>query len=179
MIRSFISRTCNVRHALPVGFLVLAALVVVGCAGGARPQTAGTGDQIAFGVQMAQRGLWNEALFRFQQAERLEPNNPRLLNNLAVAYEAVGRFDQALETYQRAARSAPQDAEIRRNYSRFSQFYESFRPREEDGEPEAESEAEEGAEVREEPAAEEAPSETSEAPDEAPEHQPQADPEDA
>lgn len=83
---------------------------------------------------MARRGLWNEAVFRFEQAQRSNPNNPRLLNNLAVAYEAVGRYDKALATYQKAVRMAPGESQIRQNLSRFSQFYESFRPDEEGGE---------------------------------------------
>ena len=45
---------------------------------------------IDFGVDMARKGLWSEALFRFQQADKAEPNTGRILNNMAVAYEAVG-----------------------------------------------------------------------------------------
>ena len=71
-------------------------------AGGAGPKPA---DQLDFGVSMARRGLWNEALFRFQQAQEERPGDARILNNIAVAYEAVGLFDEALETYQEALRS--------------------------------------------------------------------------
>ncbi|MES1211466.1 MAG: tetratricopeptide repeat protein, partial [Acidobacteriota bacterium] len=56
--------------------------------------------QISFGVDMARRGLWSEALFRFHQAETLDPRNPRVLNNLAVAYEATGEYDKALGYYK-------------------------------------------------------------------------------
>ncbi len=88
-------------------------------------------QQLAFGVQMAKRGLWSEALFRFRQAERTQPGNPRVLNNLAVAYEAVGLFDEALETYKAALKADPANRELRRNYSRFIEFYQAFRPDEE------------------------------------------------
>ena len=77
---------------------------------------------------MAKRGLWNEALFRFKRAGFLRPGDPRILNNLAVAYEAVGDFDQALETYKKALRADPGDQELKRNYARFVEFYQSFRP---------------------------------------------------
>lgn len=116
--------------ALALPAALTAALA--GC-GSAPAQTGARADsQIAFGVQMAQRGLWSEALFRFEQAERLAPSDFRVMNNLAVAYEANGQFDRALTYYQRALAAQPENRELRRNYSRFAEFYNSFRPREEE-----------------------------------------------
>lgn len=86
--------------------------------------------EIGFGVKMAQRGLWNEALFRFKRAAAQRPDDGRILNNLAVAYEAVGQFDQALEIYQQAVRVDPGNRELKRNYSRFIEFYQNFKPQE-------------------------------------------------
>lgn len=104
-------------------------LLLTACGGGyGRPEQPGT--QLAFGVDMARRGLWSEALFRFHQAERLDPNNPRVYNNLAVAYEATGDFDKALEYYQRALRASPENRELRANYARFVEFYQGFKPQE-------------------------------------------------
>jgi tetratricopeptide (TPR) repeat protein len=97
-------------------------------------------DQLAFGVQMAKRGLWSEALFRFRQAEKAQPGNPRVLNNLAVAYEAVGLFEEALETYQTALKADPANRDLRRNYARFIEFYQAFKP-DEESEPEPETPA--------------------------------------
>lgn len=103
------------------------------------PAPAGAAeDQLAFGVQMAKRGLWSEALFRFRQAEEAQPGNPRVLNNLAVAYEAVGLFEQALETYQAALKADPANRELRRNYARFIEFYQAFKPEEEEAQEEPE-----------------------------------------
>ncbi|MEM6454469.1 MAG: tetratricopeptide repeat protein [Acidobacteriota bacterium] len=87
-----------------------------------------TDSQMLFGTRMAQRGLWAEALFRYRQAEQLDPNNPRNLNNIAVAYEALGQFDNALAYYQRAVKAAPGNKELRQNYARFVEFYRAFRP---------------------------------------------------
>ncbi len=88
--------------------------------------------QLNFGVQMAKRGLWSEALFRFKQAERTQPGDPRVLNNLAVAYEAVGLFEEALETYKAALKADSANRELRRNYARFIEFYQAFKPEEEE-----------------------------------------------
>ena len=95
--------------------------------------------QLAFGVKMAKRGLWQEALFRFKQANRLSPNDSEVLNNIAVAYEALGLFDKALEVYQDAVKTDPGNSDLRQNYSRFVDFYRNFRPEPEDGEAAAES----------------------------------------
>jgi Tfp pilus assembly protein PilF len=108
-------------------FVLAFSLSSVACGGHPNPNT--TAAQLQFGVDMARRGLWQEALFRFHQAERLEPGNPRVYNNLAVAYEANGQFDKALEYYQKALRAAPDSREARGNYARFVEFYQAFKPK--------------------------------------------------
>lgn len=107
--------------------LALAVLLIAACSSAA-PQTSAK-SQLSFGAQMAQRGLWNEALFRFRQAEQLGATNPRVWNNLAVAYEATGNYDEALKSYRKALELAPGDLGIKRNYSRFVEFYQSFKPK--------------------------------------------------
>jgi tetratricopeptide (TPR) repeat protein len=76
---------------------------------------------------MAKRELWNEALFRFHEAEKLDPANPHIQNNLGVAYEAVGEFDKALTHYQQALKGDPGSKEMKANYARFVEFYQSFK----------------------------------------------------
>ena len=111
---------------------VVLALLLVTLIGPAVVEAAdGAERQLEFGAEMARRGLWKEALFRFQQADRLDPDNVRILNNIAVSYEALGLFERALETYQNALRLSQQDPRLRENYSRFLEFYQNFRPREE------------------------------------------------
>lgn len=112
----------------------LIALSLAACSGNKQPVTASAEQQLKFGVDMAQRGLWDEALFRFEQAQRLDPDNARILNNLAIAQESLGKFDEALATYKQALKVDPNDVTIKKNYTRFSQFYESFKPRKDNGE---------------------------------------------
>jgi len=89
------------------------------------------GSQLQFGVDMARRGLWNEALFRFKRALVTRPGDPEILNNIAVGYEALGLFEEALETYKEALVASPNNRSLRANYSRFLEFYQSFKPAEE------------------------------------------------
>lgn len=118
-----------VSRASVVVALILLGPLSFGCpstakADGRKPASAS--DQLAFGVQMARRGLWSEARFRFQQAAKLDPDNARITSNLAVAAEALGKFEEARDLYQQALRRNPSDAEIKRNYARFVEFYQGF-----------------------------------------------------
>jgi Flp pilus assembly protein TadD len=82
-------------------------------------------DQMKWGFQAAKRGYWLEALDRFERANGLTPNQPRILNNIAVALEASGRFQDALAAYESALAVAPNDKVLRRNFSRFKEFYDA------------------------------------------------------
>jgi Tfp pilus assembly protein PilF len=119
------------RRAAPAALLLIltSTLALAACGGGDGP-TVNPKDaqaQLAFGIRMAKRGLWSEALFRFKQAERSHPGDAKNLNNMAVAYEALGQFELALDYYQRALKAAPSNSELKRNYSRFVEFYRNFR----------------------------------------------------
>lgn len=119
-------RGLSASAVMALAMLLLPALA--GCSGN-RSLTSidhGPGDQLEFGVRMAQRGLWSEALFRFERASEADPGNPRILNNIAVALEAAGRYDEAMEAYREAIRLAPGNRELEGNYARFVDFYQSF-----------------------------------------------------
>ncbi|MGC8916990.1 MAG: tetratricopeptide repeat protein [Thermoanaerobaculum sp.] len=102
----------------------VAFLFLVSCAS----QKAGVAakEQMRQGVEAAVAALWQEAAFRFERARALAGETPELLNNLAVAYEALGRYEEALATYKRALELAPTNNRIRRNYARFAEFYASY-----------------------------------------------------
>lgn len=131
-----------------LGLAVLVVLVLAGCGVG-RVDPQQSSAQLAFGIQMAKRGLWSEALFRFKKAEDKNPGNARILGNMAVAYEALGQFELALDCYQRALKASSANSDLRRNYSRFVEFYRNFKAETEEGE-----EGGEGEEGEEEEAAE-------------------------
>lgn len=79
-----------------------------------------------FGYKAARRGYWQEALMRFEHANELTPGQPRILNNLAVAQEANGLYEEALLTYQTGLAIDPRNDALKRNYTRFQEFYASF-----------------------------------------------------
>jgi len=81
-------------------------------------------EQVAFGIEVAQLGLWKEATYRWEKAVGLDPENARARNNLAVAYEQMGDFDRANQEYERALELEPNNIYIRQNYELFREAYE-------------------------------------------------------
>jgi Flp pilus assembly protein TadD len=80
--------------------------------------------QVAFGIEVARTGLWREAIYRWQKAIELDPQNASARNNLGVAYEQDGKFDLADQEYKRALDLDPNNAYIRQNYELFREAYE-------------------------------------------------------
>jgi len=79
-------------------------------------------EQIEFGIKVAQLGLWNEALYRWQKATELDPTYAAAWNNLAIAYEHDGKFDKAKEAYEKALQLEPKNLMIRQNYDLFKEI---------------------------------------------------------
>jgi Flp pilus assembly protein TadD len=78
-----------------------------------------SGRQLEFGLKVAQKGLWQEARFRFERAVALDPGNAAALNDLAVALEQMGDFDGARQAYEKALEIKPGDVYIQQNYDLF------------------------------------------------------------
>jgi Flp pilus assembly protein TadD len=83
--------------------------------------------QIQFGTEMAKDGNWNEAIFRWKRALTLDPQNPRIHNNLAVAYESLGDYAKANAEYVAALACPEPPAEVRINYEQFKNFYGRYK----------------------------------------------------
>ena len=101
------------RHAF---IAILVSLILSGCA--AFRDTSQTEAYNRFAIRAAQAQLWNEAIFRWQQVIDIDPDDSKAHNNLGVAYEAVGKMDEAIAAYQRAAELEPGNKYYRLNYRR-------------------------------------------------------------
>lgn len=97
--------------------LLLAAPVLV--PGTVRASDRSAERQVGFGLQVAQKGLWQEARFRFERAVALDPENASALNNLAVACEQMGEFEKARQAYEKALALKPSDIYIQQNFDLF------------------------------------------------------------
>jgi type IV pilus assembly protein PilF len=79
-------------------------------------------SQVQFGIDVAQRGLWREAIYRWERATQIDPNYAEAYNDLAVAYEHEGQLDKARKAYEKALELAPNNAQIRQNYELFKEI---------------------------------------------------------
>src|SRR5689334_14940120 len=78
--------------------------------------------QVEFGINVAQRGLWREAIYRWEKATQLDPSYAAAFNDLAIAYEHEGQLDKARKAYERALEIEPNNAQIRQNYELFKEI---------------------------------------------------------
>jgi Flp pilus assembly protein TadD len=101
----------NNRLLAPV--LALSLALTAACAGPKRM------SQVRVGVWAAERDLWEEAVFRWSRVLETEPNSAVARNNLAVAYEKMGRVEDARREYELALKLAPNQPQIKANFQRF------------------------------------------------------------
>lgn len=104
---------------------MLALAIVAGASGAAfaddnaRKQAQ---SQVEFGIAVAQRGLWQEAVFRWERATEIDPTYAAAFNNLGIAYEQLGKFEQAGKAYEKALELEPQNLSIQQNYDLFKEI---------------------------------------------------------
>ncbi len=78
--------------------------------------------QVDFGIDVAQRGLWREAIYRWEKAVEIDPTYAAAFNDLAVAYEHEGQLDKARQAYEKAIKIEPNNAQIKQNYELFKEI---------------------------------------------------------
>ena len=101
----------------------LLSLAVVSSAGPAFADARSDAKtQVEFGISVAQRGLWREAIYRWEKAVEIDPTYAEAHNNLAIGYEHEGQFDKARDAYEKAIKLAPNNLQIQQNYELFKEI---------------------------------------------------------
>ncbi|MGH9386845.1 MAG: tetratricopeptide repeat protein [Vicinamibacterales bacterium] len=106
--------------ARPLAFALLFGLLAASPAWA--DQRSDAKQQVEFGIEVAQRGLWKEAIYRWERATQLDPTYVAAFNNLAVAYEREGQLEKARAAYEKALALQPNNALIRQNYDLFKEI---------------------------------------------------------
>jgi len=78
--------------------------------------------QVEFGINVAQRGLWREAIYRWEKATQIDPTYVAAYNDLAIGYEHEGQLDKARKAYEKALQLDPNNSQIRQNYELFKEI---------------------------------------------------------
>jgi len=102
--------------------LGLVLLMAVASASPGWAQRKEAKEQVEFGIQVAQRGLWKEAIYRWERATQMDPSYAAAFNNLAVAYEHEGQLAKARAAYEKALALEPENAMVRQNYDLFKEI---------------------------------------------------------
>jgi Flp pilus assembly protein TadD len=79
-------------------------------------------SQVAFGINVAQRGLWREAIYRWEKAIEIDPTYAAAYNDLGIAYEHEGELEKARKAYEKALDLDPNNTQIRQNYELFKEI---------------------------------------------------------
>lgn len=72
-----------------------------------------------FANQLAQKGLYKEALMRYKRVQDAGENSAAIHNNMAVALEALGKTGEAEKEYQKALAISPNNYQIKNNFDNF------------------------------------------------------------
>lgn len=108
-----------IRNSMLALALVLGATAAASADDSAREQAKA---QVEFGIAVAQRGLWQEAVFRWERATEIDPTYAAAFNNLGIAFEQLGKFEQAGKAYEKALELEPQNLSIQQNYDLFKEI---------------------------------------------------------
>ncbi len=103
---------------------MFALALVLGASGVASAQDARkqAQSQVEFGITVAQRGLWQEAVFRWERAAEIDPTYAAAFNNLGIAFEQLGKFERAGKAYEKALELDPQNIAIQQNFDLFKEI---------------------------------------------------------
>ena len=106
-------------------FRILAVVCVLVSAGEAIPTADARSNakaQVEFGIAVARRELWQEAIYRWERAVDIDPTYAAAWNNLGIAYEHEGMFNKARDAYEKALDIEPGNIVIQQNYDLFREI---------------------------------------------------------
>src|SRR4249919_1600361 len=107
---------------IPRVALFMAAATIVSAGTAFADARSDAKAQVEFGINVAQRGLWREAIYRWEKAIEIDPTYAAAFNDLAVAYEHEGQLDKAREAYEKALAIEPNNPQIKQNYELFKEI---------------------------------------------------------
>lgn len=114
------------RPSAIVLILILSAMALSSGCSSRGGESSSRAVEMQEGYKAAKHGYWQEARMRFERARSFAPQDADVLNNLAVALEAVGEFEAAKKTYEEARRLDPGDDKLKKNIRQFEDFYATY-----------------------------------------------------
>jgi Tfp pilus assembly protein PilF len=100
-------------------FVLVASVAASPAAADARSDAKALVD---FGISVAQKGLWREAIYRWEKAIETDPTYAAAYNDLAIAYEHEGQLVKARKAYEKALELEPNNSQIQQNFDLFKEI---------------------------------------------------------
>jgi len=100
-------------------FVLVASVAASPAAADARSDAKALVD---FGISVAQKGLWREAIYRWEKAVETDPTYAAAYNDLAIAYEHEGQLVKARKAYEKALELEPNNSQIQQNFDLFKEI---------------------------------------------------------
>ena len=104
--------------------LLAAALILVTALPAYADKRSDAKAQVSFGILVAQKNLWREAVRTWERATEIDPTYAAAWNNLGIGYEQIGRFNDARKAYEKAIDLDPNNTLIRNNNDQFREIYD-------------------------------------------------------
>src|SRR5678815_1943474 len=98
---------------MPIRTLTILLLLGTSAAPLAADARSDAKKQVQFGIAVAQRGRWREAIYRWERAVQIDPKYTEPLNRLAIAYEQDGNLEKARVAYEKAMELEPNNGLIK------------------------------------------------------------------
>lgn len=95
------------------------ALVLSSCASSStRENRERAALHMQIGTGYLSKGLYPQAMSELLKAEKMDPQNPFILNNLGLAFYVRGRYSQAEEKFREAVKYEPKFSDAKNNLAR-------------------------------------------------------------
>ena len=78
--------------------------------------------EFQFANNLAKQGLWKEAMYRWQKVLDQGKESATIYNNMAIALEKMGKFDEAQEKYKKALKIAPNNPTVKSNFNKLKKY---------------------------------------------------------
>ena len=101
---------------------ILIPLLVLAVLGACSSHKGVVKTEFTFANKMAKAGLWKEALYRWKKSLAEGKESAAVFNNIAIAMEKMGDFDEAEKYYKKALKIDPNNSTVKGNYEKMQKF---------------------------------------------------------
>lgn len=101
---------------------ILILLMVLAVLGACSAKKRAVQTEFSFANKLAKQGLWKEAHYRWKQVLADGKKTAAVYNNIAIALEKMGEFEEAEAAYKKALQLAPNNSTVKSNYEKLQKY---------------------------------------------------------